>query len=913
MKKIRIALLSLAALIMVALFSYAGYRIYLKLGRPAESPFNAIPDNTALIIKLNKAGILWEDINRTNLLWKELTHFPGVGTLRDEILVMDSARKKNATINDILRQQNLLIAITMSGRMTFGALYLTTLQGPDPESSILEFVKEFASPKSSIIETPYAETKIHRIQLQEDKDPFYFAVLKGVFMGSFRSDLVKRAIDRLSLNSPSFTSAGFRRVESTTGKKVDANIYVNYRIFSLILSKVTRDEYLPSLLRVAKFADWSGLDLIIKKDELMLNGFTVAPDSNLHFLSLFSDQNPQKIEITSVIPASASYFTFYGWQLPSEYMQRILDRTLRNDRWTADNPAISSFLENHPVDLTKFFTPWIGNQACTFVVENGGSLQNAMTFAAFRTNDTTETRRALLSLSDTLGMKVDSTVFKGRKIFGLNTPSFFPALFGELFGRTTTAYCLFLEDYVIFGPDRKSLGYLVDEYVTGNTLAKSSDYGDFSGDIPDKANIYCYFSTKNSLQTIRGLLNDDLNSKLLPLMDSLKKFESVAFQFNNQEGIFYSSFFLRFNPNQNQEGPLQWKVALDTTVQGSPQIINDPAGNFVAVSDISNNVYLIDSEGRIRWKIPVMGKVLGKIHPVRIKPRDSLYLLFNTDTHLYMIRSDGEYADRFPMRFPARATNGITLLDYFKTKDYRILLALQDNHVYNFTLRGLSVPDWERPGLSEEILQPVRHLNTGRSDLLIMEGSQGNILITDRTGKQKIRLSPRFRHSVNSGFFVNRSLKKGVLVTSDPDGKVLFIQENGKTTEVTLNLFSPAHHFFYEDINRNGSPEFIFFDKNNLYYYNKSYKLIYSYGFRREILSSPFVVRAPGRKVFFGMVAPETSELYLFDQNGFRELGPGIRGNTPFEIGYVAPEEMMNLVVGSGKFVKNYRLAKYEK
>jgi len=263
------------------------------------------------------------------------------------------------------------------------------------------------------------------------------------------------------------------------------------------------------------------------------------------------------------------------------------------------------------------------------------------------------------------------------------------------------------------------------------------------------------------------------------------------------------------------------------------------------------------------------------------------------------------------MRFPAHATNGLTLLDYKKNHDYRILVAFQDHHVYNFTLRGRSAPDWERPGLNEEITQPVKHVVIGHTDHLIISGNHGSTIITDKTGNPSINLSPRFQHSVNSGFFNNRSAKKGVLITSDPDGKVIFIQDNGKTAEVTLNLFSPSHYFFYEDINGNGYPEFIFFDKNNLYYYSKSYKFIYSYGFRREIIAPPFVIRTPDHKVFFGMVSPETNELYLFDKYGFRELGPGIRGNTPFEIGHVESQREMNLVVGSGKFVKNYRLTKY--
>ena len=911
MKTVRIIFFSLAAILMLAGFSYAGYMLYQKLRRPAESPFNAIPENTALILKFNKAETLWEDFNRSNLLWKELTRFPGISAVRDEILVLDSARRKNTTINKILQQYNLIIAITVSGRTTFGALYLTQVHGSDPESSIMEFIKKITDTKSSISESPYAETRIHRIQTQEDKDPYYFAILKGVFIGSFRLELVKRAIDRLSLNSPALTSSGFQKVESTTGKKADANIYINYRYLSLVLSKVTREDHLPSLLRVARFADWSGLDLIIKKDELILNGYTVAPDSNLHFLSLFSDQDPQKVEITSVIPTSVSYFTFYGWQDPAEYMRRIVERTLRNENYTAETSTLPGFPGQPPIDLIRFFQPWIGNQACTFLIESEDPPQSRLSFAAFKTIDSSLTRNSLLALADTLGLKTDSMTYKGHKIFGLYTPPFLSILFGELFNKIETKYCLFLKDYLIFGSDRKSLEYLVDAFLTDYTLDKSKDYEDFSGDIPDKANIYFYFNTRNSIPVLKELLSDEMNAQMNPIMDSIKKFESVAFQFNNQEGLFYSTFFLRFNPNQNQEGPLQWKAALDTTVQGSPEIITYPGGNYVVASDISNNVYRINSDGHICWKIPVIGKILGNIHPIRLNGYDSLFLLFNTSTHLYLIRSDGEFFERFPMRFPTHVTNGLTLLDFNKTRDYQFLIAFQDNHVYRFTLKGTSVTGWERPGLDEEISQPVKHVAYNRTDFLVISGNKGNAMITDRNGNPKIKLSPKFQHSSNSGFFINRTTRKGLLVTSGPDGKLLFIHENGRTSEVTLNIFSPAHYFFYEDINGNGSSEFIFFDKSNLYYYDKSYKLIYSYSLRREILTPPFVIKTPEHKVLFGMVAPETNELFLFNRYGYQELEPGIRGNTPFQIGHVGSGEIMNLIVGSGKYVKNYRLTKY--
>jgi len=910
MKNIRITLLALAAVVVLSGFCYFGYQLYQKFQRPAESPFNAIPGNTALIIKLNKAGNLWKELNRSNLLWKSLSHFPGVNSIRNEIQFLDSTSRKNEKINEILQQYNVIISITLSGRSSFGALYLSSVTGSNPESYILDFIRHAGAEEARINETPYAATRIHRIQLKGSHDPFYFAVLKGIFMGSFHSNLVKKAIDRLSLNTSLAASSAFRRVESTSGKKVDANIYINYRFFSLVISKIIRDENLPDLLKFSCFADWSGLDVIIKKDELLLNGYTVASDSNLHFLSLFSDQVPQKIEITSVIPADVSYLTFYGLDNPKKFIRRFQAKTIREETYLGSTtPAFSQF-EQSPVSIEDYILPWIGNEACLFVIEDTRN-PGGKTYAGFKVKDTLQARENLLSLADTLGLRVDSVTSGKQKIYHCPIPGLLPYLFGDLFGKVNARYFTFLNGYLMFSQDSRDLSLLIEAFKTGNTLAKSKEYLDFTNNMSNKSNVFCYFNTSNSLSGLKKMLNQNLAEQLTPMMDSIKKFESLAFQFNNQEGMFYSTLFMRFNPNPEQEGPLQWQAVLDTTVSSRPLIIPKTKGRSpsVLVTDIANNLYLFHSDGILGWKLHLMGKPLGEIHPILLKGSDSLYFLFNTDTHLYLIRSDGQFADRYPMRFPLHATNGLTLVDYNRNGDYRVLVAFMDNRVYKFSLDGLSITGWERPNALEEILKPVEYRNYNKQEYLIVAGKTGQTFIVDRRGKPRMELNPKLQLSPNSGLYLNRSNKRGLFVTTDQQGKAIFIQENGKTSEVTMNLFSPSHWFFYEDITGNGQPEFIYLDKNNIYYYNRSYKLVFSYAFRREISSPPFVIKSPDGKTMIGIVAPETRELYLFDKNGYREMESGIRGTTAFDIGRLGEGYPLSLIVGNGKFIRSYRLS----
>jgi hypothetical protein len=396
------------------------------------------------------------------------------------------------------------------------------------------------------------------------------------------------------------------------------------------------------------------------------------------------------------------------------------------------------------------------------------------------------------------------------------------------------------------------------------------------------------------------------------MTDSLRKFESVAFQYSNKGKQFYSSIFLRYNPNLGKEGPLQWQATLDTTITGRPRIIpTTAAGNpAVVVTDMVNNLYLVTSQGHIAWKLHIMGKIMGEIHPVKLNGSDSLFLLFNTDTHLYLLHADGRYAEKFPMRFPLHATNGITVTDWDNNCNYNIMVAFQDNRVYNFTLDGMSVYGWKRPDMKEEVIEQVSALKAGLKEYILIAGVTGNTMILDRNGDPRITPGLKFSQAPISGFYLNKTNRQGPFLTTGPDGKVIFIHDNGKISEATLNFFSPDHRFFYEDITGNGQPEFIFSDRNNIYYYNRNYKLIYSYAFRREISNPPFLLKGIDGKARIGYVVPETNELFLFDQNGYFEFASGIHGNTPFDLGSLENSSQLNLLVGEGKLLKNYRLAK---
>ncbi|HTX88283.1 MAG TPA: hypothetical protein VMC08_04785, partial [Bacteroidales bacterium] len=330
----------------------------------------------------------------------------------------------------------------------------------------------------------------------------------------------------------------------------------------------------------------------------------------------------------------------------------------------------------------------------------------------------------------------------------------------------------------------------------------------------------------------------------------------------------------------------------------------------VMAADAKNQVYLVDSLGNIRWKTRLPGAPVGLPRAVFAPKADSAFFLVCTPARICLLMPDGNFAPGYPMPLPARAMAAITPAEPKKNPDNRFLVPLADRRIWSFKPDGKPPHVAMNPGIREDIVYPVNSVEYAGKDFYFIRGKNGHLMITDARGKTLVHTPKTVALSGLSDLYINRTNRKGSFLTTDPSGKVLYINLSGKTAEVTFNLFSPAHRFFYVDLNQDGAFEFIFYDQNKLYYYNRFYKLIYSYVFTRELSIPPFLIELPGGKYRIGAVSGTADELYLFGDQGMIPLEPGISGNTFFDIGSPDGTRRMLLVTATGKYLKCYRLPK---
>ena len=912
MKTARIALLIFIILVLVAGIPYLGHLLYRQYKSASSSPMAAVPDRTALIIKVNKPLNLYQDVSQSNLIWKEIRNFPGIDKIGAELVMADSLARINKDFRKLINDNPLLICLSQTNDSKFGILFLGSYPGGVSDEEIETFFTTNYPGKAVILTTTYASNRLYKIHTKTGGKSIYAAAARGVFLMSHYPDLVKKGIDRMSLNTPAVLGNSFTSVERVMGKKVDVNIFLNIPFFSLASWDVLSEEQKNSVAKLAKFAEWSGLDLVIKDDELLINGFTTFSDSVFHTLALFSGQEPQVMDAFSIMPGNVHTLTEFAFTDYGTYLKKIRDRERRIE-YTGEPGRLTLFNRQHRIQTENYFLPWSGSQFCRCIADEPADQNTEYTITLIQTTSADTARKMLFQLSGLLKQKTDSIKYKNYTIYTANIGNALNAYLGTLFPPVPAGYFMPVDRFIAFASDPIFLRYLADQVQSGTTLSNQISFKNVLENMSERSNIFYYCKPRLLFSQHPPVFSAGLHQYAKPLLDSLGKFESFTFQLSSGDNLSYTNLALRFNPNPTDEGPLLFQARLDTLAAGSPRIVNreDPDEKGVLVQDTTQTLYLIDKTGQIVWKRKLYGHILGQIHEIRLPGNDTLCYLFNTENHLYVIRNGtGEPAPRFPMKFPMKATNGLTLTDYNGDRDYRILIAFRDNQVYNFNISGVTVEGWNRVRMKSEIREPVVYRQINRQDYLVIEDISGNIQITDRRGIPRIRTEKSFAIAPHSSLFLNRSNRKGVFVTTNDKGKLLFMQENGRMTSATPNLFSSNHTFKYEDITGDYRYEYIFYDKNTLYYYDHSLKLVYSHHFRYDV-SPPHIIRRINGSLYLGLYSPSGKAVFLFGKNGLIRTDKAIRGTTPFDIGDLEGDTKLNLVIGSGKMLKAYRLTQF--
>jgi hypothetical protein len=279
--------------------------------------------------------------------------------------------------------------------------------------------------------------------------------------------------------------------------------------------------------------------------------------------------------------------------------------------------------------------------------------------------------------------------------------------------------------------------------------------------------------------------------------------------------------------------------------------------------------------------------------------------VFNSKNRLYVIDSKGNDVHGFPLALSVSAQNPVAVFDLQGKKDYSIVLVDAKGVIQCFDKTGKKQQGWTSPTVSGEISGELQYCSKGNVGYLIAALDNGNAMLYDRQGKEKMSIKSSFHNNPRTDFYINETnYQKGLLLTTDKTGTLVYVPEKGKISTTVFGTFSERHQFLYSDVDDDGHHDFIYLDKNELKVFNRFKKQILKHAFPKNTILNMDLFTI-NKKKYIAVSAPDENKIYLFDNKGLKEYFAG----TTFASLVNDPASGVSVVVaGNGREVMFYSM-----
>jgi hypothetical protein len=872
---------------------------------PVTEGINAIPTNAALIFESKQSKNTWKKLSQTNIMWEELLGTNTFAKLHLQASYIDSLLELNPAISQLLDDHSVFISAHPSPKDHFSFLFVYSLPNRTYQAELEDFFTRLNTERE-IAYTSFENERTGTLRAA-DKGPLFFSFVEGTLILSADQDLLQESIHQLHSGISSAKDKNFSKVLNTAGKKVDANLYINYKNFPQLLQHFILPAYGKEASSFADFAAYSGWDITVKPNSLMLSGFTVADDSlKKSYLGIFNNQKPQHIELTKIIPQKTALMIFYGISNMKNFRSDYQNYLKTTGRLSAYIQFTQDINTAYHLDIEKAMTEWIDNEMALVVTEPDSEDFGNSSFAVMHTNNMEAALNNLSAITDSVKHfekgKTDTSGYRGHTIRTLGIPHVLPRLFGWQFEKIDSSFFTAINDYIIFGNSKEALRMFIDAAENNRTLGSNKNYTAFAENISSEANMYIYSSIGRSTPIYKTFLNPEFSAGINKHEELFRKFEAAGIQFSVNNKLYYSNVFLKYNPEYKQEAGTLWESKLDSTLSNKPFLLinHNTKASEVLVQDDANKIYLISNTGKIIWTKQLHEKIMSDVFQLDVLKNNKLQMIFNTRSAIYMFDRNGNDMKGFPVALKSPATNSISVIDYEKNRDYRIFIACENLKVLCFNANGEAVDGFDFDRTVNPVYSPLQYFRTANKDHLCLLDAKGKIYILDRHGEIRVKMKEQLGAGIRSYCFESgKDYIKSYLIAADTLGNVMKVNLAGDIEKIKFQDFETSPYFEYRDINNDKTKEYIFLTRRELKVFNADKTLLFNYDFGADISQAPQIFQFPDGSCKIGVTSELTQELFLFNENGSLFNGFPLKGKTSFGIADMNNEGNINLVTGS--------------
>lgn len=916
MKTKNILIISIVALLLAGLS-------YIILSQPSDEQYEEIdtimgvPINSELIIHLPDVVEFLENSENEGV-WQELRQWKSIKDLKNIDETFEEVLSPTE-LSELSRRAQLTIATKITGRDNIELSFIFPLRRSNNTAYIQKFIAHYFK-RFTDTSRRYSGFELHHLKSEQDRKDYYYAFAKGLFIFSTSHISVEDALLQISNKNSLLDKKSFKKLQKIASSNDHMNIYINGNNFPKLLALMSDSKYSRFMKELTDFTTRAGIDVSIQEDKILMNGFLFSNTDDFYYTNILLNQEPVENTMEEVIPDNTNFWATLALSNEDAY----LDNYKRYLEQTGDIRAYRDFATHFKSKSGQtpenLIYPIIDKEIGLVISGENILGEKANRYAIVKTKSRSETAKKLTDFiascnkiqhtkQQTYEYKIDEKLSYNIQTFPF--PKFANMMWGGLFYETETNYFTLIDNYLIFGATQKSLKRYIDFIIRRKTLIHSDFYKKQKKYRVDNKSSFSAYLHLQEGKLLKDYVNEKLKVNLEEKEENLSKFSSIGLQVKAIKEMLYLNAYISYNPDKDEAPETIWQSRMDNPMRMKPTLVKNfkTGEQELILQDTKNILYLISNGGRILWKLPLEEAILGKIYQVDAYKNGKLQYLFNTQNKLYLIDRNGNNVDKFPVNFRSPATNGISVFDYDKNRNYRIFIASEDKQTYLYDVSGKLIEGWNATKNEHLVTGEIHHIVDNNKDYIIYNDGYRNYILS-RRGDTRVLPRQNFKKAVGSKLSIALQTAKQPcqIIATDTVGTIYKTTLDKNVTTQSVGKFTAQHQFLSEDVDGNGTNDYIFVDKNTLSVFTHKGTEIFTYEFDTDDLGSPNIYTFGKKNKKIGIRAGHF--IYLFNSSGTIYKGFPVEGYSEFSIGFMSPEDkQFNLFVGGvNDLLYNYRV-----
>lgn len=690
--------------------------------------------------------------------------------------------------------------------------------------------------------------------LHKSKEKLHVLILNQNLCISNSELLLEQIVNQNKTNL--LNNDSFKELYATLNPNISVNILLNYKYIPPLIMPYFSNDFSQNINQLSKFAQYSAFDIQFKPQTIVLNGFSTATDSLQQYLSKLN--KPHTFMFRKKSPDETILFVQkYNENIENQYEIN----TFKGIGFSAIDSSYYSFSISKILDSTQIINQYATGQTEKTLDISGDSIH------IFK-------------------IKAEKEKSSLLQIIPYNTIPF-----GSIIGN-----------YLYIASSIDALKQLLYKAKKQINIKRNISYMRFCDKIFSQSNYVFYANNIFQLEQ-KNIFNP-------AAYEQLPEIKHLAVQFVKQDpNLIYSNIYIE-NDTIKHELPIAKKglmqtyfVDLEDSITTKPAFVTNhyTAEKDIIVQDNSNILYFINNNGKILWKKQLDAQLLGKIHEIDFYKNGKIQFLFNTQNTLYLFDRNGKHVENYPIKLKRKATAGVSVIDYNNNLDYRLILPLEDNKIYNLDITGNRIDGWSVFLANAKIIRPIKYYRIKTKDYLMAIDQFGETYILNRRGEIRIPTNTKTPISDLSeiSFVEQKDANSSYICFAGNNGFIYQIFFNGAIDSISINnkkCTSPTA-FIAADINKDGLSDFVYTSGDSLFVMQQDKSFLYTYRITTGKITRLNAYDFDDEQKI-GCYNSASQNMYLINSTGVLESNFPISANTLSTIGDITNNQELTIIIG---------------